>query len=315
MSGWNCYVKPAGFHSPKLISTSSLSRSRIKNIRAISFSHKNHPMPAPISSSIYWDNRIGFNRAPMAERPFLGGNTQFPKGTSQLVVAGVRLFVFRLKNTFFEISLRLQIRLPSYHCHAGDSTTGFIHLSHTFHPKSGLGLPPGIPSSLAVHLGTEVVPHIGSRIAGKKKHHLRSAKIVQLYPGCFFHNIHHPLDLLTGTPTLPASRSCRSTPSPGPSAPGARGSARRSSRGTPTGRSPRSRDAGSGRTRGARREGNWTSPHLRTRRGPPPGARPCGRISPAKLAGRAAPPAPRNPPGSSSTPWGLGGPVIGPPIY
>ena len=69
----------------------------------------------------------------MAERPFLGGNTQFPKGTAQLVVAGVQLFVFRLKNTFFEISLRLQICLPSYHCHAGDSTTGFIILYHTFH--------------------------------------------------------------------------------------------------------------------------------------------------------------------------------------
>ena len=64
----------------------------------------------------------------MAEWPILGGNTQFPKGTSQLVVAGVRLFVFRLKNTFFEISLRLQIRLPSYHCHAGDSNASVLLL-------------------------------------------------------------------------------------------------------------------------------------------------------------------------------------------
>src|SRR4030067_678220 len=215
---------------------------------------------------------MGFNRAPMAERPFLGGNTQFPKGTSQVVVGGVRLFVFRLKNTFFEISLRLQIRLPSYHCHAGDSTTGFIHLSHTFHlkpdshwrhlrgksypdflakiPKHGIGLPPGIPSTLAVNLCTEVVPHASSCIAGKKKHRLNSAKIGRLYPGYFSHTIHPPLELLTGALTLPASRSCRSTPSPGPSAPGDRGPDRRSSRGTPTGRSPPSRDAGSGRHRG-----------------------------------------------------------------
>src|SRR4030067_184974 len=49
MSGWNCYVKPAGFHSPKLISTSSLSRSRIKNIRAISFSLKTSSLPYPSS--------------------------------------------------------------------------------------------------------------------------------------------------------------------------------------------------------------------------------------------------------------------------
>lgn len=69
----------------------------------------------------------------MAEWPFLSGNTQFPKGTAQLVVAGVRFPVRRLKDPFQKKPLGLQIRLPGHHCHAGDSTSGFILLHNTSH--------------------------------------------------------------------------------------------------------------------------------------------------------------------------------------
>ena len=133
MSGRNSDVKPAGFHTSKRISASSLSRRRIENIRAVPFSNKNHPMPAPIPSSIYRDNRIGFNRAPLAEWPFLGFYSEILKGSPQLIMSGVRFFICRQKNTLLEISLRLQIRLTSYHSHAGNSTSGFILLYHTFH--------------------------------------------------------------------------------------------------------------------------------------------------------------------------------------
>ena len=74
----------------------------------------------------------------MAERPILGGNPQFLKGMAQLVVAGVRLPVRRQKNPLQEKPLGLQIRLPCYHCHAGDSTTGFIFLYDTFHLGSDI---------------------------------------------------------------------------------------------------------------------------------------------------------------------------------
>ena len=120
-------------NAAEIVPLSPLSRSRIENIRAVPVSDKDHPMPAPILSSINWDNRIGFNQAPMAEWPFLVGYTQFPKGTMQLVVAGVRLPVRRQKDPFLKKPLGLQIRLTSYHRHAGDPATGFILLSHAFH--------------------------------------------------------------------------------------------------------------------------------------------------------------------------------------
>lgn len=117
-----------GFHPPKFIPTSPLPRGWIQNVGPDTIRNENHPVPAAVQPPVDRDDRNTLDRPPIAERLLPGGDLQFPKGATQLVMAGVWFPICRQENPVHEKLLRLRIRLPRNHRDAGYPTAILILL-------------------------------------------------------------------------------------------------------------------------------------------------------------------------------------------
>jgi len=102
-------------------------------------------MPTAILPPVDRDDRQALNFPPIAKRPLLSGDPQHPKGTAQLVMAGMRFPFCRQKYAFQEKPLYLRVRLPCNHSNTGYSAPFFIFL---FNPSN-------FPDMNSQRLGTE----------------------------------------------------------------------------------------------------------------------------------------------------------------